>query len=239
MPHPAEFNPDSDEETGRLKRILRQDRKTRGTWPLLVSVGAVEAPLRSAVDEYREAADRTYARASLSEIETLKRWRDNDLVAANNILIEETRSKRRPPIMRDRDRRDLDRLERIIARQDTFGKTRRIYRPFATPIGVDPVEWARSQYAPGEKFMMPAFSSWTADPFSITHEQVEVVLEAITRQGVCLDVDAEGDFEVVHNRRLLYTATRLARARIGERHILLVTLIEDSAREPAERIGVA
>lgn len=239
MPHSTVFDPDSDEEIGRLKRILREDRKSRTSWPPLASVGAVESPSQSSVDEYFEAADRTYAQANAGETEMLMRWRNNDLVAANNILIEEARSKRQPPVMKVKDRQDLDRLDRVLSRQNAFVKTRRIYRPFVTPLGVDPVEWARSQYTPGEKFMMPAFSSWTADALTIQHEQVEVVLETITRQGACLDVDAEGDFEVVHNRRLLYTATRLTEAHIGERRVLMVTLVEDSARGRVRRSRTA
>lgn len=239
IPRSAAFNPDSAEEIGRLKRILREDRKTRPAWPPLTAVGRVEGLSQPGADKYFEAAAQTYSRATASEIETLNRWRRNDLVAANNILIEESRSKRRPPPLKTRDQHDLDRLERILARQARFEVEQRIYRPLATPLGVDAVEWARSQYTPGEKFMMPAFSSWTANALTITHEQVEVVLEAITRQGACLDVDAEGNFEVLHNRRLLYTATRLVQARIGRRRVLLVTLVEDSARGQMTGAGVA
>lgn len=234
-PEPAAFTPDREEEVGRLKRILRVDRKTRAQWPLLASVGAIGPPLQSAVDEYFEAAERVYEQATDREAGTLQRWRNNDLVAANNVLIEQTRSKRQAPALKAKDRAELDRLERVLSQQERFSTTRRIYRPFVTPLGVDPVEWARSQYQPGEKFMMPGFSSWTADALTITHEQVEVVLEAVTRQGACLDVHAEGDFEVLHNRRLLYTVTRLAEAWIGERQVLLVTLLEDSARGRARR----
>lgn len=221
---PRLANPD---EAVRVKRILRTDRKAR---PGLPAAEPVEKPSLTAIDDYFAAADRLRAEVSEREVRTLIRWRRNRLVIANNALLEASRARREPPKMKWEDKQDLAILERILSRQEKFRRTRRVFRPFITPLGVDPVEWARRQYTPGVKFVMPAFTSWTADPLTICDRRIQVVLAADTRQGACLDLNASGDFEVLQNRGLLVTTTGLYTTTIADLPVVLVTLLEDSAR---------
>lgn len=226
-PDPRLDNPD---EAVRVKRILRTDRKAHPDLPDLPTTSPVKKLPMQAVDDYFAAADRLRAEVSDRELRALTRWRRNRLVVANNALLEASRARRDPPKMKWEEKQDLAILERILSRQENFRRTRRIYRPLITPLGVDPVEWARRQYTPGVKFVMPAFTSWTGDPLTICDHQIQVVLAADTRQGACLDASASGDFEVLQNRGLLVTTTELSMTRIGDLPVVLVSLLEDSAR---------